>query len=178
VLSGNRIIAGWHNQEAKMRIILLGNAGAGKSTMAGRLIQNRMVPCLSLDDIAWNEGAERKKFDDSVRELEGFLNGNKQWIIEGCYGDLVEVALPRCNELRFLNPGVEVCVEHCRRRPWELKKFASREEQQAMLSALIDWVRTYETREDEYGLKRHREIFEKFNGRKKEYLAVSSYHDG
>ncbi len=161
-----------------MRVILLGNAGAGKTTIARRLIQKKNVQRLSLDEIAWNKGVERKPLDVSIRELEEFLSINEQWIIEGCYSDLIEVALPHCTELRFLNPGVKVCVEHCKRRPWEPEKFSSQAEQQAMLMTLIDWVQEYETRDDEYGLKRHRKIFEMFNGRKKEYTSVSSYQDG
>ena len=146
--------------------------------MARRLIRGKNIARLCLDEIAWNDGTERKARDVSIRELREFLSGNEQWVIEGCYSDLVEIALPHCTELRFLNPGVEACVEHCRQRPWEPEKFSSQEEQQAMLSTLIDWVREYETRDDEYGLKRHREIFEKFDGPKKVYASVSSYQDG
>jgi len=98
--------------------------------------------------------------------------------MEGCYGDLVEAALPHCTELRFLNPGVETCVEHCNRRPWEPAKFASAEQQQAMLSLLIEWVRNYETRSDEYGLQRHRQIYDQFAGPKREYTSVVSYSGG
>ncbi|MDX1556834.1 MAG: shikimate kinase, partial [Xanthomonadales bacterium] len=94
-----------------------------------------------------------------------------------CYGDLVEAALPHCTELRFLNPGMERCVEHCRRRPFEPEKFASPEEQQAMLDTLIRWVRKYETREDEYGLKRHRRIYAQFDGPKREYNSIDSYSE-
>ncbi len=46
-----------------MRIILLGNAGAGKSTMARRLMGNSNIPRLSLDEIAWQEGIERKALE-------------------------------------------------------------------------------------------------------------------
>jgi len=145
--------------------------------MARRLMQNKTIPRLSLDEIAWGEGTERKPHDASVRELQDFLDANDQWIIEGCYSDLVKVALPHCTELRFLNPGIEVCAEHCRQRPWEPEKFSSPEEQKAMLEALIEWVREYEARNDEYGLIRHREIFERFNGQKREYTSVSSYPD-
>lgn len=155
-----------------MKIILLGNAGAGKTTMARRIIGSRNIPILSLDRIAWNEGIDRKPLEASLRELHLFINSSDRWILEGCYGDLVEAALPYCTELRFLNPGIEVCVEHCQRRPWEPEKFSSPQEQQAMLSGLIAWVREYETRDDEYGLKRHRQIFDDFAGAKKEYANV------
>lgn len=158
-----------------MKIILMGNAGAGKSTMARHLIGSQPIARLSLDEIAWDKGAQRKPLDESTRTLHQFLSRHDAWIIEGCYGDLVEVALPFCTELRFLNPGVEVCVEHCRRRPWEPEKFPSEAAQQEMLASLIAWVREYETRRDEYGLERHRRIFEGFAGRKKMYTRVDRY---
>ena len=110
--------------------------------------------------------------------LSDFIQINKEWIIEGCYGDLIAAALPYCTELRFLNPGIKVCVAHCHRRPWESEKFSSPKNQAAMLPILVPWVREYETREDEYGLKRHRQIFERFDGPKREYTSVASYSDG
>ena len=142
-----------------MRLILLGNAGAGKSTMARRLIGNADIPRLSLDEIAWDQGTKRKPLGESLKLLHEFLGAKDQWVIEGCYSDLIEAALPHCSELRFLNPGIEPCVAHCNRRPWEPSKFFSAEQQNAMLDHLIQWVKDYETRNDEYGLKRHRQIF-------------------
>jgi adenylate kinase family enzyme len=156
-----------------MRLILLGNAGAGKSTMTRHLIGNADIPRLSLDEIAWDRGARRKPPKESLALLCQFLASNEQWIIEGCYGDLVETALPYCSELWFLNPGVETCVAHCKRRPWEPSKFSSAEEQEAMLGQLIQWVKDYEFRDDEYGLKRHRRIFDSFSGAKREYTSTS-----
>ncbi len=160
-----------------MKIILLGNAGAGKSTMARYLMGDRDIANLSLDEIAWNEGIKRKPLEESLRLLHEFIQTHEQWIIEGCYGDLVEAALPYCSELRFLNPGVEACINHCKRRPWEPTKFASAQEQQAMLDRLLEWVREYDVREDEYGLRRHRQIFDRFTGVKREYVSVDSYAD-
>lgn len=145
--------------------------------MAKRLIGGRNIPCLQLDKIAWKEGTERKPLEVSLEELHQFIDENDQWIIEGCYGDLAEAALPYCTALRFLNPGTEVCIEHCKRRPWEPEKFDSPVDQEAMLDQLLEWVREYATRDDECGLRRHREIFNGFAGQKREYGTVASYDE-
>lgn len=158
-----------------MKLILLGNAGSGKSTMAKRLVSSRAIALLSLDEIAWNANVQRKPLKESIALLKEFVAKHDQWIIEGCYGDLVEAALSYCDELRFLNPGVDVCVAHCLQRPWESEKFATPEEQQSMLENLIDWVRDYDHRTDEFGLKRHRAIFDTFTGQKHEYRSVAEY---
>jgi hypothetical protein len=158
-----------------MKLILLGNAGAGKSTMARRLIGSADIPRLSLDEIAWDQGTTRKPLAESLKLLYEFFGTKGQWVIEGCYGDIIEAALPHCTELRFLNPGIETCVAHCNCRPWEPSKFSSAEQQNAMLGQLIQWVKEYETRNDEYGLKRHRQVFDNFSGTKREYTSTASY---
>lgn len=158
-----------------MRVILFGNSGSGKTTMARRLMEERSIPLLSLDQITWAEVAVRRPLHKSVELLRQFIDKHEEWIMEGCYGELVTAALPYCTELRFLNPGVDACVANCLRRPWEPDKYASTSEQDAMLERLIEWVREYETREDEFGLKAHRSIFDGFNGEKREYTSMESY---
>ncbi|MBH8581652.1 shikimate kinase [Bisbaumannia pacifica] len=158
-----------------MKIILLGNAGSGKSTLAKRLLDRQPAAWLSLDRVAFREGAERRPLAESVAEVRRFIDAHGQWIIEGCYADIIEPILPACEELIFLNPGVEACVAHCRSRPWEPEKFATREAQDAHLEALIAWVRAYETRDDEHGLRRHRALFDGFPGRKMELDDPSQY---
>lgn len=155
-----------------MRIVIIGNSGSGKSTMA-RALAAEGAAVLPLDDIAWDPGIVRKPLADSVAALEDFVRRHDAWVIEGCYGDLVRAALRHCEELVFLNPGIETCVENCRRRPFEPSKFDSPEAQDERLDALIAWVRTYDTRDDEFGLACHREIFEGFDGRKREHTRQS-----
>ena len=156
-------------------MILMGNAGAGKSTMARLMADNGRIPLLSLDEIAWNDGIQRIPFDESVQLLHEFIATNDEWIIEGCYGDLIEAAIPACTELRFLNPAVETCVANCQSRPFEPEKWASPKEQQAHLAQLIEWVRTYESRNDEFGLARHRRIFDSHQGVKREYTRLADF---
>lgn len=156
-----------------MRIIIFGNSGCGKSTMARRLVGENNVALLSLDAIAWQRETIRKPLDESIRELLSFIHTHPQWVIEGCYADLIAPALPFCTELRFLNPGTATCIANCRGRPWEPEKFSSAQAQQAMLEPLIAWVRQYDTRDDEFGLRRHRALFDAFTGPKVEFKSMS-----
>lgn len=154
------------------RILIYGNAGSGKTTMARKIVREFGIAHLSLDDIAWAEEMMRKPLPESVVELNAFIEANSGWVIDGCYGDLVQAALPHCTELRFLNPGIEVCVQNCRNRPWDPAYCESPEAQARYLEPLIDFVRQYETRQDEFSLVRHRAIFDGFAGPKREYLCL------
>lgn len=158
-----------------MKVILLGNAGAGKSTLARKLIEREPAARLPLDEVAFQSGTERRPLQDSIADVQAFIEKNESWIIEGCYSDILEPALNHCEELYFLNPGIETCVAHCRARPWEPEKFASSEEQDENLEYLIEWVRSYETRSDEYGLSRHRALFASFGGKKHEFNDPREY---
>jgi adenylate kinase family enzyme len=151
------------------RILIFGNSGSGKTTLARRLAGEFGLAHLDLDSLAWDAPGVRRSPEASVRVISDFVRTHAEWVIEGCYGDLLEEVVPAATELRFLNPGVEVCVSNCRARPWEPEKHPSKEAQDGMLDFLLAWVREYETRSDEYSLARHRLIFEGFHGPKREF---------
>lgn len=158
-----------------MKTILLGNAGAGKSTLSRRLLESEPAATLSLDDLAFAAGANRSPLADSVGDALRFVNSHDLWVVEGCYADIVEPLLGHADTLVFLNPGVADCVRHCQARPWEPDRYATRAAQDANLANLIAWVRDYDTRDDEYGLRRHRALFEAFAGRKMELTDPAQY---
>lgn len=158
-----------------MKIILLGNAGAGKSTLVRKLLKNQSLARLSLDEVAFHEGTERRPLQESIACVKRFIADNESWIIEGCYADIIEGVLADCTELVFLNPGIETCIAHCCKRPWEPEKFSSKREQDENLEHLIQWIRSYETRTDEYGLQRHRRLYETFTGAKCELNHPEQY---
>jgi adenylate kinase family enzyme len=159
------------------RILIYGNAGSGKTTLAQALARKHAVPHLDLDNIAWATPLVRKPLPDSITDLKAFIAQSKGWVIEGCYGDLIQAALPWCNNLIFLNPGIQACIRNCRSRPWEPHKYASAQEQDHMLSPLVDWVCQYEFRQDEFSLARHQTIFDSFAGSKREYRQIPTAHD-
>ncbi len=153
-----------------MRVVIMGNSGAGKSTLAKRLVAEHALAHLDLDTLAWLPVTppQRAPIVESLAKLAVFTGAHDRWVIEGCYADLLEHAASGCTELVFLNPGAVVCIAHCRARPWEPHKYPSKDDQDRNLAMLIDWVRAYETRDDEFSLRAHRALFDRFAGPKRE----------
>lgn len=160
-----------------MRIVVFGNSGSGKTTLATKLSEKHRLSHLDLDTLAWDPGPRRRPLQRSAAEVEGFLESKSGWIVEGCYGDLIELVLPRASQIIFLNPGTAACLSNCRSRPWEPAKYASREDQDRNLEMLLSWVRDYETRTDEFSLRRHRAIFESYAGEKREVRQLLALDD-
>lgn len=128
---------------------------------------------MDLDTVAWLAGTStpaRKPFPDSKAEILKIV-ALDCWVVEGCYADLLEVAVPRATEIVFLNPGADTCVQNARNRPWEPHKYSSPEEQDANLEMLVNWIREYDRRTDEFSYTAHRRLFDNFVGSKREFLS-------
>lgn len=161
------------------RILLFGNSGSGKSTLAKAISEQRTIPSLDLDTVAWKNTwpPVRRDHSESASTIDRFAAENQFWVIEGCYSSLISCCFRYATQAVFLNPGIEVCIENCRARPWEPHKYESKEDQDKNLDMLINWVRDYETREDEFSLFEHRKLFEAFKGRKQELRSNKETRD-
>jgi len=153
-----------------MQLAIIGNSGSGKSTLARRASQKFAAPCLDLDTVAWEPGeiAVAREAAAACADVTDFCAAHQSWVIEGCYASLIAAALPFRPRLIFLHPGVEQCLANCRARPWEPHKYASREKQDEHLNFLLDWVRAYDTRDDDTSLTAHRALFDGYSGPKRE----------
>lgn len=151
-----------------MRVLVFGNSGSGKSTYARMLAARHDLVRLDLDTIVWEPGriAVPRPPEAVASELLAFVEREPRWVVEGCYGDLVEMALPFCTRLVLLDPGLETCLANNERRPWEPHKYARKEDQDALLPALQAWVADYYTRTDACSHAWHRRVFEGFWGDK------------
>lgn len=139
--------------------------------------QQHNLEHLDLDLLAWSDSREpaRKPLAESINEIDDYLSNTNGWVIEGCYADLLEHVIEVANEIVFLNPGKETCIQHCCDRPWESHKYASKQEQDNNLNMLIDWVRQYDSRDDEFSLAAHKSLFNAYVGKKTEILKGQSY---
>lgn len=151
------------------KILLFGNSGAGKSTLAKRLQHADGLAHLDLDTLAWlpTVPPQRKPLHESAAQIAEFIRGHAGWVIEGCYSDLLAMALPSATDMIYMNLPVEQCVENARNRPWEPHKYESKEAQDSNLEMLIDWIRQYATRADTFSEAAHQRLYEQFTGNKR-----------
>jgi adenylate kinase family enzyme len=92
------------------RILIIGNSGAGKSTLAGALASLVRVPVIDLDLLHWEEdGYGQKRNEDAARQLTLEVSNQPRWIIEGVFGWLAEVALPKATALIWLDCPWSLC---------------------------------------------------------------------
>jgi adenylate kinase family enzyme len=157
-----------------MRALVFGNSGSGKSTYARALADKHSLTHLDLDSIVWEPGqvGVQRPAKAIAAALAEFLARHASWVIEGCYGELIEAASPHCTELVFLNPGREACLANNLRRPWEPHKYANLEQQNAMLEALQSWVAEYYERAGSWSYREHRRIFDTHGRTKVEHTST------
>lgn len=136
--------------------------------MAHWLAEAAGLALLDLDSVAWEPDQPAVARSGALAEADvvQFCSSHGRWVLEGCYGNLVEAALPFQPFLIFLNPGLEPCTAHCLNRPWEAHKYPSKLEQDANLQSLLSWVADYYTRSGPLSLAAHQALFEKYPGRK------------
>ena len=157
------------NKENYMRrIVIIGNSGSGKSTRASELCAAEGLAHLDLDTLAWlpTTPPQRRPLEASKIDILDFTNTHSGWVIEGCYGDLIKIALPFANHLIFMNLSVAQCIENARKRPWEPHKYPSKKAQDENLNMLIEWISHYDKRNDTFSYATHRALYDEFTGTK------------
>jgi adenylate kinase family enzyme len=153
----------------KKIVLIIGNSSSGKSTMAKDLSSLDSLTHLDLDTVAWLSSSPptRKEKSESMALIDSFIQSHQRSVIEGCYGDLIEMVLPYADELIFLDTSKERCIQNAKSRPFEPHKYATKEAQDINLDMLIEWISSYETREDSLSKKYHERVFNEYSGVKR-----------
>lgn len=97
------------------RILVIGSAGAGKSTMALRLGEILDLPVIHLDSLFWLPGWERVSGEEWIRIVEREAN-RETWIMDGNYGGTLDHRLQRCDTVIFLDVSRWLCLWRVIRR--------------------------------------------------------------
>ena len=96
------------------RILIIGNAGSGKTTFAKALANKTQLPLVHLDKLYWRgtwEHTTREEFDAILQnELE-----NGEWIIDGNFNRTIPHRLKYCDTVFYFDLPVITCL-------WELQQ--------------------------------------------------------
>ena len=163
-----------------MRVAILGNSGSGKSTLARTLAARSGAAVLALDTVAWEPGqiAVPRPRERAIADVQAFCAAPADWVVEGCYAELIAATLPQRPLLVFLDPGLAACLAHCRARPWEPHKYADPAEQAARLPFLLDWVAAYYRRDGEMSQAGHAALFAAYAGPKRHLTQAADAAQG
>ncbi len=104
-------------------------------------------------------------------DIDRFIDLNEDWVVEGCYSDLLAMAISQSSEIVFLNLPIETCIANAKSRPWEPHKYESKASQDANLEMLISWISQYSVRTDIFSQSAHAQLYKKYPGQKVELIS-------
>jgi adenylate kinase family enzyme len=159
------------------KFVIFGNSGSGKSTLAKTLALKNKLAHLDLDTIAWQpvKPPERMSISESTSLINDFLNTHTEWVIEGCYTDLLELVTVKADEVIFLNLPISACIKNAKNRPWEPHKYESKEAQDKNLDMLMDWISKYDSRSDTFSKMAHEALYNECQSKKIMYTSNDSH---
>lgn len=135
-------------------------------------LRNEGLAHLDLDLLAWlpSTPPERRPLDQAQEDIQNFINESPEWVVEGCYADLLELVKPLATEVIFMNLPVHLCQQNARSRPWEPHKYESKEAQDSNLTMLLDWIAEYVDRDDTLSYSAHLALYDGFQGKKRQIV--------
>ncbi|WP_020615497.1 DNA topology modulation protein [Paenibacillus daejeonensis] len=84
------------------RIVVVGSAGAGKSTLVQRLSEILNLPAIHLDKYYWQPGWVATPNEEWDRLVEGMVK-EPRWIIDGNYSRTMDLRLARADMVIYLD---------------------------------------------------------------------------
>jgi adenylate kinase family enzyme len=145
----------------KTRTVIIGNSGSGKSTLAEKLAALANVPAIDLDLLHWEGDGYGVKRDEAVaRQMAMESAQEPKWIMEGVYGWLAGVAMPRATALIWLDLPWEAC------RKGLLARGVRGAGTEADFANLLAWAQAYYERQTSSSFAGHARLFDEFTGAK------------
>ncbi|WP_319458931.1 adenylate kinase [Micromonospora sp. RTP1Z1] len=99
------------------RILIVGSAGAGKSTLAREVAHRLDLPLIHLDRHYWRPGWVASD-DVRFRADVAALAARRAWVMDGNYGGTLDLRLSRADLLVLCDPPRLRCLARVLRRRW------------------------------------------------------------
>jgi adenylate kinase family enzyme len=102
------------------RVLVVGCAGAGKTTFATRLGEVLDLPVIHLDSEYWRPGWQHPP-EDEWPALVDDLTAREDWVMDGNYGGTLERRLERAHAVCFLDIPRLTCLRRVILRSWRYR---------------------------------------------------------
>ena len=144
-----------------------GNSGSGKSCLAESLSRIFSIKVIHLDRLFWLPGGyNEKRPENEVRnEIEQKKKDNS-WIVEGVFGELTALFLPRAQTLIYLDMDWPTCRLSLVARGSESSRQLGPAAAEENFKRLLLWAERYWIRTDLRSHAGHIQLFEGFSGQK------------
>ena len=97
------------------KILVIGCAGSGKSTLSKELRDITGLPLFHLDNIWWRPDRSHISREEFDRKLDEILLTDR-WILDGDYSRTYETQFQACDTVIFLDYPFEVCMNGIKER--------------------------------------------------------------
>lgn len=102
------------------RVLVVGSAGAGKTTFAVRLARVLDLPVIHLDSEYWRPGWQHTPADEWPARVDR-LAARENWVMDGNYGGTLERRLARAHAAIFLDVPRLTCLRRVIVRSWRYR---------------------------------------------------------
>jgi adenylate kinase family enzyme len=149
------------------RTAIIGNSGSGKSHLAESLSRIYSIPIIQLDRLFWMPGGfnEKRPGEEVRNEIEQKRKDNS-WIVEGVFGELAGLFLPRAQALIYLDVDWAVCHASLMARGSQSSRQLVPVKAEENFEKLLLWAGQYWTRTDLRSHPGHLRLFNDFTGLK------------
>ncbi len=91
------------------KVLVIGSSGAGKSTFSRRLSDLTGIEIIHLDKLHWKPNWTEPSKEEWKATLEKAMRG-EAWIMDGNYSNTLDIRIPVCDTVIFLEMLPAVCV--------------------------------------------------------------------
>jgi adenylate kinase family enzyme len=99
------------------RVLIIGSAGAGKTTLARQIGTRLDLPVIHLDRHFWNPGWVETPRDEWARQVDELVAGDR-WVMDGNYGGTIDRRIRAADTVLFLDYSRVLCLGRVLRRWW------------------------------------------------------------
>lgn len=128
------------------KVLVIGSGGSGKSTFSKALAKKTNLPLYHMDRIYWKPNWIETPFIEFKEEVAKIMK-EPEWILDGNYGETLDMRLEKADTVFFLDIRTDVCVKSALRR-YEENKGKTRDDMgsgciEQIDDEFIDWIRNF-----------------------------------